>query len=124
MNAIHAFPPVRSATGTFVVYPPSHIAIAYGSSVTPRFFASASSVSIDTPSQRVPNFDHFVTQWMSVVIDSRGRAWNSSHVQRADFPSAPRSVKSHFESGVCGVGPAESTGKSRVSYCPGGNLLP
>src|SRR5207247_1813224 len=28
--------------------------------------------------------------------------------------------KSQFASGVCGVGPAESTGKPRSRYCPGG----
>src|SRR5215470_14127736 len=28
--------------------------------------------------------------------------------------------KSQAESGVCGVGPAESTGKPRSRYCPGG----
>src|SRR5260370_32753444 len=26
----------------------------------------------------------------------------------------------HVSSGACGVGPAESTGKSSVTYCPGG----
>src|SRR5437588_13040938 len=30
--------------------------------------------------------------------------------------------KSQFASGVCGVGPAESTGKPRSRYCPGGSL--
>src|SRR5438034_7387197 len=30
--------------------------------------------------------------------------------------------KSQAESGVCGVGPAESTGKPRSRYCPGGSL--
>jgi hypothetical protein len=34
---------------------------------------------------------------------------------------APLSVKFHAVSGVCGVGPAERTGKSRVSYWPGGS---
>src|SRR6266571_1958744 len=29
--------------------------------------------------------------------------------------------KSQRESGVCGVGPAERTGKPRSRYCPGGN---
>src|SRR5215470_10780669 len=28
--------------------------------------------------------------------------------------------KSHDARGVCGVGPAESTGKPRSKYCPGG----
>src|SRR5215469_6908479 len=30
--------------------------------------------------------------------------------------------KSHFARGVCGVGPAERTGKPRSRYCPGGSL--
>src|SRR5713101_6855299 len=30
--------------------------------------------------------------------------------------------KSQFASGVCGVGPAERTGKPRSRYCPGGSL--
>jgi len=33
-------------------------------------------------------------------------------------------VKSHLASGVRGVGPAERTGKSRVSYWPGGSRRP
>src|SRR5438445_13179578 len=72
------------------------------------------------PSQLVPNFDHLVTQWMSTVIFSRGSATNSSQVHRADCPSGLRSVRSHTDRAVRGVGPAESTGKSRVSYWPGG----
>src|SRR3954470_14585881 len=58
---------------------------------------------------------------MSVVIFSRGSFWNSSHVQRADFPVTSLSVKSHLSTGLRGVGPAERTGKSRVSYWPGGS---
>src|SRR5687768_12412121 len=120
MYATIAFPSVRSAGGTFVVYPPSDTAIAYAAGTTPFFAASASSVSTDTPSHRVLNFDHFVTQWISVVRVVRGSDWNSFQLQRAAAPSAARSVKSHVAKGVCGVGPAERTGKSRVSYWPGG----
>src|SRR5262245_50837116 len=58
---------------------------------------------------------------MSVVRVSCGSAWNSSHVHRAIGKPVPRTVKSHLASGVRGVGPAESTGKSRVSYWPGGS---
>jgi hypothetical protein len=29
-------------------------------------------------------------------------------------------VKLHSSTGVCGVGPADRTGKSFVTYCPGG----
>jgi hypothetical protein len=86
-------------------------------------FAAASEriVSIEMPSQIVSNLDHFVTQWMSLVVVWRGSAMNSSQVQRALLPSAPRRVKSQALSGVRGVGPAERTGKSRVSYWPGGS---
>ena len=72
----------------------------------------SSSVSTDTPSQRVPSLDHFVTQWMSTVGVSAGRSRNSSHVQRAATdPVSSTIVKSHSSSGVNGVGPADNTGK-------------
>src|SRR5690242_13043088 len=78
-------------------------------------------VSMETPVHTVPNFDHFVTQWMSRVMVSCGSAANSSQLHvTLGAPRVP-SVKLHFARGVCGVGPADSTGKSRVSYCPGGS---
>src|SRR5438309_10533115 len=92
----------------------------YDSGVTSCLLDSASRVSMETPSHSVPNLDHFVTQWMSAVIVDLGRAWNSSQLHRTDLPFVPRSVRSHLESAVRGVRPAESTGKSRVSYWPGG----
>src|SRR5919107_2082033 len=92
-----------------------------GAGPTSRAAASARSVSTETPSHSVPNLDHLVTQWMSVVTGSRGSAWNSSHVHRAVWPPGPRRVKSQAASETRGVGPAERTGKSRVSYWPGGN---
>src|SRR5689334_9883237 len=56
---------------------------------------------------------------MSLVSVSVGRARNSSHVQL--FGSRPPEMENdHLDSGVCGVGPADRTGKSRVTYCPGG----
>src|SRR6266404_2188189 len=57
---------------------------------------------------------------MSRVTVSRGSAWNSSHVHERRSSTAPRTVKVHVSSGACGVGPAESTGKSCVTYWPGG----
>src|SRR5262245_35957121 len=57
---------------------------------------------------------------MSTVICSSGSARSSSHVQRRGSSISPTIEKSHRSSGVCGVGPAESTGKSEVTYCPGG----
>ena len=68
----------------------------------------------------VSSFDHLVTQWMSTVTVSEGSARNSSHVHDTGSSTAPRIVKLHSSSGVCGVGPADSTGKSGVTYCPGG----
>src|SRR6266516_5876141 len=56
---------------------------------------------------------------MSVVVVSLGSSWNSSQLQLTG--SAPPSiVKVHSSSGVCGVGPADRTGKSSVRYWPGG----
>ena len=77
-------------------------------------------MSTETPSQSVSSFDHFVTQWMSFVIVSLGSARNSSHVHVFASATSPVMVKSHSSSGVCGVGPAESTGKSSTRYWPGG----
>src|SRR6202021_529323 len=62
---------------------------------------------------------HRVTQWMSTVTVSVGSAWNSCHVhETGDWPPSMENVQS--VSRVCGVGPADSTGKSEVTYCPGG----
>ena len=57
----------------------------------------------------VSSFDHLVTQWMSCVIVSCGRARNSSHVQRARLVQPPASVKLHA-SGVRGGGPPRARG--------------
>ena len=58
------------------------------------------------------SFDHFVTQWMSLVIVSLGSARSSSQLQRASSSPPSAIVKLQVSGGVCGVGPAESTGKS------------
>src|SRR5438067_2274610 len=56
---------------------------------------------------------------MSFVTASDGSARSSSHVQLTG--SAPPSIANvHSSSRVCGVGPADSTGKSSVTYWPGG----
>jgi hypothetical protein len=56
---------------------------------------------------------------MSAVTGSLGRARNSFHVHVRSTP--PFSIENvHWSRGVCGVGPAESTGKSRVTDWPGG----
>src|SRR5690348_13883694 len=63
---------------------------------------------------------HFVTQWMSTVNFSCGSCRNSAHDHDTGLSTAPRIVKSHAFRGVYGVGPADNTGKSRVTYWPGG----
>src|SRR5690348_14821144 len=83
----------------------------------------SSSVSTDTPRQAVSSFDHFVTQWMSTVMVTDGSARNCSHGQDTGSSTAPSIVKLHSSSGVCGVGPADRTGKSPVTYWPGGTRL-
>src|SRR5215203_1714693 len=84
---------------------------------------SSSTVSTETPSQRVPSFDHLVTQWMSVVISSEGSSLNSSHTHLIGSSTSPTMEKSHSSSGVRGVGPAESTGNPSTRYCPGGRWV-
>ncbi len=87
---------------------------------TPFSSAALSKVSTEIPSHVVSNFDHLVTQWMSTVGVSCGSARSSFHDHRIDR-SPLVTVNSHLSSGVRGVGPADSTGKSRVSYWPGGS---
>src|SRR3954454_10926209 len=79
-----------------------------------------SSVSTDTPVHVVPSLLQRVTQWMSTVKVSAGRASSSSQVHEAAASTAPSTVKDQSASGVRGVGPADSTGKSVTTYWPGG----
>src|SRR5438874_5172502 len=81
---------------------------------------SSRSTCSETPVKTMSSFDHFVTQWMSTVTVSLRSARSSSHVQATGSSTAPRIVKLHDSRGRCGVGPAESTGKSSVTYWPGG----
>src|SRR5947208_14164196 len=76
-------------------------------------------VSTETPSQDVPSFDHRVTQCRSTVKVSVGksRCEYQSHRRRTFVPSSI--TNSHWSSRMCGVGPADKTGKSVVRYCPG-----
>src|SRR5215210_8517006 len=83
----------------------------------------SSKVSTETPSHLVPSFDHLVTQCISMVISSEGNRLNSSHVHLFGSSTSPMMEKSHFSRGVCGVGPAESTGKPSTRYWPGGNCV-
>src|SRR6266436_2992864 len=79
-------------------------------------------VSSETPSQDVPSFDHRVTQCRSTVKLSVGKSRNDfqSHRCKTSVPSSI--VNSQRSRGICGVGPADKTGKSVVRYCPGGSF--
>src|SRR5437879_12692248 len=78
------------------------------------------SVSTETPFHVVSSFDHLVTQWMSFVSVSDGKARSSFHVQRLGSSIWPSMEKVHWSAFTRGVGPAESTGKSVTTYWPGG----
>src|SRR5262245_2190913 len=73
-----------------------------------------------TPSHAVSNLLHFVTQWMSRVICVTGRRMKSLHDQLLTGRGPACSVKRQSASATCGVGPADRTGKSVVTNCPGG----
>jgi hypothetical protein len=60
--------------------------------------------------------DQRVTQWMSAVTVSSGNAWNSGQVQDLSVSPPCRMENVHSGNGVCGVGPADSTGKPWVAY--------
>src|SRR5438128_10285812 len=57
---------------------------------------------------------------MSTVTVSVGSFWNSGQLHETGDLTRPSIRNDHRSSGVCGVGPAESTGKSVTRYCPGG----
>src|SRR5262245_51575606 len=80
----------------------------------------SNNVSTETPSHTVSNLLHFVTQWISRVIVSLGSLRNSSQVHRLGSSTSPVIEKVQAVSGVRGVGPADKTGKSPTTYCPGG----
>src|SRR6185312_10898131 len=79
-----------------------------------------SRVSIATPDHMVSSLVHLVTQWMSTLTSSCGSCASSSQLHDFGASTVPRIVKVHLSSGVCGVGPADRTGKSFVTYWPGG----
>ena len=116
-NAIQALPPrhVLERQVGRVAAVADH-AVTYSALVS----TPSSSVSSETPVQTVSSFDHFVTQWMSTVTVSLGSAGTRPRSTRPARRPRRGSTKLHSSSGVCGVGPAESTGKSSVTYWPGG----
>src|SRR5260370_34854359 len=77
-------------------------------------------VSTETPLQTVSSLVHLVTQWMSVVTSSAGSLRNSSQVHFLGWAISPSTTNVHSESATRGVGPADRTGKSFTTYCPGG----
>src|SRR6266852_5693129 len=75
---------------------------------------------MDTPLQTVSSLVHLVTQWMSLVTSSAGSLRNSSQVHFLGWSISPSTTNVHSDSATRGVGPAERTGKSLTTYCPGG----
>src|SRR5437867_5705025 len=82
--------------------------------------APSSRVSTLTPFQSMSRWVHFVTQLMSTT---HSRAWSArscSHDHSTGCRTRPSMRSDQRSSGVRGVGPADRTGKSFVTYCPGG----
>src|SRR6266849_5518270 len=77
-------------------------------------------VSTETAFQRASSLVHLVTQWMSLVTSSAGSARNSSQVHFLGSSISPSTTNVHSGKPTRGVGPAERTGKSFTTYCPGG----
>src|SRR5258708_20928613 len=77
-------------------------------------------VSTETPFQRVSSLVHWVTQWVSLVTSSAGSLRNSSQVHFLGSSISPSTTNVHSGKATRGVGPAERTGKSFTTYCPGG----
>src|SRR5437763_9531016 len=113
-----AWPLSTSATGRFVVYPPSHQTAMYSAAGSRS--TCSNSVSTLTPVQCVSSLVHFVTQWMSTTKDCAGSLRKSSHVHVMGSRTRPSTVNVQRSRGVWGVGPAERTGKSRTTCWPGG----
>ena len=57
-------------------------------------------------------------------LDDAGSARNSGQVQDLEVALAWRMLKVHSGSGLCGAGPADSTGKSPVTCWSGGSFPP
>ena len=55
------------------------------------------------------------------MTSSDGSAISSDQDHSRPTSFSVRTVNDHASSGTHGVGPAESTGKSPVRYCPGGS---
>src|SRR5215470_10851685 len=73
-----------------------------------------------TPRQWVSSFDQVVTQWMSTWTLVCGKAASSAQLHSPSILPPLLSVNPHDARSACGVGPADSTGKSLVRCWPGG----
>src|SRR5690348_16314002 len=82
---------------------------------------SASRRSSETPCQWVSNLDHLVTQCRSTVGRSEASPIRSVQDQVCSAPVSVVTVNCQESRLTRGVGPADSTGKSWASYCPGGS---
>src|SRR6516162_4331655 len=58
---------------------------------------------------------------MSVLMVAWGSASNSAQFHSPTMASPSSRAKVQFSTFIWGVGPAERTGKSVVTYCPGGS---
>src|SRR4051795_3921594 len=81
---------------------------------------SARSVSSEMPRHTESSFDHFVTQWMSLTTSSWGRCVSSDQDHVFSAPPSAVIENDHVDRSARGVGPADSTGKPRSRYWPGG----
>src|SRR3981081_160500 len=86
-------------------------------------WTASSSVSTLTPSHLVSSLVHLGTHLMSTVQVCVESFWKSVQLQVNGLRTSPSIVNDHLSSGVWGVGPAESTGKSVTRYCPGGRRV-
>src|SRR6478609_8762527 len=80
----------------------------------------SSSVSSEMPRQVESRLVHLVTQWSALTMSSWGRCVSADQVQvlRVAPPEVIENV--HVDRSARGVGPADSTGKPRSRYWPGG----
>src|SRR5438132_9350615 len=72
------------------------------------------------PRHVVSSLIHMLTLLRSAVTVSLGSFRNTYQLHETGDLTMPSIRNDHWSSGVCGVGPAESTGKSVTRYCPGG----
>ena len=82
----------------------------------------SSSVSTETPRQRVPSLDHWVTQWMSTVTSSAGSAVNCCQSQRVVSPASVVTVNDQVAVFTGGVGAGLQHGEAVLEVLAGRQL--